>query len=120
MLIDLQRVLQRALASDEPLETLRQASRHLPPAARATLDRIDPEGLVLTSLLVRKLRFERLCSGDRTLEAWFDRDPAGFTGIFRAYNRAVPPREYFPREEARAFFAYLSEQGIAVPSGSPS
>ncbi len=119
MLTDLQRVLQKALASDAPLETLREAARGLPPAARAALDRIDSEGLIVAGLLVRKLRFDRLCAGDRRLEAWFDRDPARFTEIFRAYNRAVLPRVFFPEEEARAFFHYLNGQGITVP-GSDS
>jgi hypothetical protein len=115
MLIELQRVLQAALASDTPLETLREAARGLPAEARALLEQLDPDGFVVGSLLVRKLRFERICRGDSTLERWFDRDPAGFTEIFRVYNKEVPPREFFPQPEAAAFRDFLRRKGIPVP-----
>lgn len=112
MLIDLQRVLQSALTSDTPLDTLREAARKLPPEARRLLDSIDPEGFVLSSLLVRKLRFERICRGDAVMEQWFDRDPARFTEVFRVYNKEVPPREFFPQPEALAFRDFLRRKGI--------
>lgn len=115
MLIELQRVLQAALSSDAPLETLRRESRHLPDAARAALERMDPDGFVVSSLLVRKLRFERICRGDSALERWFEREPARFTEIFREYNREVPPREFFPQPEARAFRDFLQRKGYAEP-----
>jgi hypothetical protein len=115
VLIELQRVLQAALASDTPLDTLREATRELPAEARAILDRMDLEGFVVGSLLVRKLRFERICRGDEALERWFDRDPGGFTEIFRVYNREVPPREFFPQPEAAAFRDFLKRKGIPVP-----
>src|SRR5947207_13719463 len=67
MLIELQRVLQAALASDTPLDSLREAVRGLPAEARAILERVDPEGFVVGSLLVRKLRFERICRGDSAM-----------------------------------------------------
>jgi hypothetical protein len=115
MLIELQRVLQSALASDTPLQTLREAAALLPEDLRAVLDRIEPDGFVVTSLLVRKLRFERICTGDRDIERWFERDPAGFTEIFRAYTREIPSREFFPQPEALAFRAFLISKGLAVP-----
>jgi len=108
MLIDLQRALQQALASESPVETLRAAA--LGPEDRALADGIPADNLILAGLLVRKLRFERLCQGDERIEAWFDRDPAGFTEVFNAYHRAVPPREFFPQPEARAFREYLSSK----------
>jgi hypothetical protein len=110
MLIELQRLLQRALADDAPLERLREGAPGLPAEARALVDRIDPDGFLLTSLLVRKLRFEKLCRGDETLERWFERDPEGFTRAFRVYNREVEPRPFFPRDEARAFREFLARR----------
>jgi hypothetical protein len=115
MLIELQRVLQTALASDTPLDALREADRGLPAEARAILERMDPDGFVVASLLVRKLRFERICRGDKALECWFDRDPGGFTEIFRVYNREVPPWEFFPQPEAAAFRDFLRLKGLCVP-----
>ena len=115
MLIELQRVLQAALASDTPLDTLREAARGLPAEAKAILERMDPDGFVVGSLLVRKLRFERICRGDTAMERWFDRDPARFTEVFRVYNKEVPPREFFPQSEAAAFRDFLRRKGIPVP-----
>ena len=119
MLTDLQRVLQAALASDTPLETLRESARFLPAEARAMVDRIDPDGFVVTSLLVRKLRFERICRGDPEMVRWFEREPARFTEIFRHNSRSVPPRAYFPEEEARMFLDWLTEAGL-VPANLSS
>lgn len=104
MLIDLQRRLLRALHSEAPLETLRAEDPTL--AAR-----IDPDGFVLTSLLVRKLRFERLCRADSRIEAWFDRDPAGFMDVYRAYVADVEPRASFPKHEADAFHGWCRRTG---------
>lgn len=115
MLIELQRVLQAALTSDTPLETLRSAARGLPEHVRAVLDRMDPDGFVVSSLLVRKLRFERICRGDVAMEQWFEREPERFTEVFREYNREVPPREFFPQPEARAFREFLRRKGYPEP-----
>ncbi len=52
---------------------------------RERVERIDVDGFRLTALLVAKLRFERICRGDRSMEAWFHRDPQGFTRAYRAY-----------------------------------
>lgn len=115
MLIELQRVLQAALASESPLETLREAALGLPAGARALVERIDPDGFVVSSLLVRKLRFERICRGDAAMERWFEREPGRFAEIFRVYNREVPPREFFPQPEAEAFRAFLRSRGCEIP-----
>lgn len=113
MLKDLQRAILRALESDDPQAVLREAAAKLSEDDRAALARIDADGLALTRLLVRKLRFERICRGDKQAKAWFDRDPAGFTEAFRAYDREVPHREYFPRQEAESFRAWCGRRGIS-------
>ena len=115
MLIDVQRVLQQALASDVPLEVLRREAAGLSPEDRAQIERIESDGFRIASYLVRKLRFERICRGDNAVEEWFDRDPARVTDLFRDFNRDVPPRHFFPQEEARAFRAYLESRGLRTP-----
>jgi hypothetical protein len=90
----------RALA-EEPgwPDELRQAAR-----AAATQAR----GIELTALLVARLRFERLMQGSREASALFERDPAGFVALFRAYHREVAPSVYFPAQEGRLFTAWLA------------
>lgn len=75
---------------------------------------IDPDGLELTRLIVKKLRFELIVRGDSKMEAWFDLEPASFTEAFRAYDREVPPRSWFPREEAEKFRAWCREKNLTV------
>jgi hypothetical protein len=115
MLIDVQRVLQQALASDAPLEVLRREAAGLSPEDRTQIERIESDGFRIASFLVRKLRFERICRGDNAVEEWFDRDPARVTDLFRDFNRDVPPLAVFPREEAVAFHSYLKARGLSVP-----
>jgi hypothetical protein len=93
----------RALAEDASLpEELRQAAH-----AAATHAR----GIELTALLVARLRFERLMQGSRQAPALFERDPAGFAELFRAYHREVAPSVYFPAQEGRLFAAWLARRG---------
>lgn len=73
---------------------------------------VDRDGFALTALLIRKLRFERICRGSKRVEEWFERDPEAFTNAFRAYDAEVPPREYFPRQEADAFIAWCEKKGV--------
>ena len=115
MLTDLQGAILRALASDAPNETLRREAESLAPEDRAFIDGMDAEGFLLSSLLVRKLRFERICRGDTPMEEWFEREPARFTEVFRAYNREVPPTEFFPRQEALAFREYGMKKNLSGP-----
>ena len=115
MLRDLQRVLLRALASNEPMETLRKEAEGLRAEDRAVVDGLNPEGFLLTSLLVRKLRFERICRGDTKAEEWFVREPERFTDAFRAYTADVPPTEFFPRLEALAFRDWCGKHGFVNP-----
>jgi hypothetical protein len=112
VLTDLQRALARALTSDAPVDALKKEAAGLGPEDRALLEGLDPDRFLLTSLIVRKLRFERICRGDTKAEEWFMRDPAGFTEVFRAYNREVPSTEFFPRPEAVAFRKWCRAQGF--------
>lgn len=94
MLRELQGRLLRAVLDGEPFEG------------------VDPDGLELTRLVVKKLRFELIVRGDSTMEAWFDRDPAAFTDAFRQYDREVPPRSWFPREEAEKFRGWCESRNL--------
>jgi len=123
MLKDLQRVLARALASNDPVEALRRESASLAGADRAATESIDPEQFLLAGLLIRKLRFERICRGDAGVEEWFARDPAGCSKAFQAYNAEVPPVEFFPPPEAQAFRAWCERSGrgdLAAARESPA
>ena len=70
---------------------------------RAWLERLDEDGLILTGLMVKKLRFERLTRGDRTLADLFERDAKRFMELYRAYNAAVPPTACLPGHEAELY-----------------
>jgi len=81
---------------------------------------VDPDGLELTRLIVKKLRFELIVRGDAKMDAWFDLEPASFTDAFRAYDREVPPRSWFPREEAEKFRAWCRENNFTIKGPSAS
>jgi len=110
VLNDLERALVAALHADDALGALRGEARLLAPADRSSLEGAGGDGVLLTSLLVKKLRFEAVIRGDRNLEIEFERDPAAFTEEFRAFAREVPPREYFPSEAAASFRAWRSRR----------
>jgi len=73
---------------------------------------VDPDGLELTRLVVKKLRFELIVRGDAEMDRWFDRDPAAFTEAFRKYDLEVAPREWFPRQEAESFRAWCESRNL--------
>ncbi len=107
MLAALQQVLVDCCVADDPVATLgRLRQEH--PELSPWLEHVDPDGLLLTSLLVKKLRFERILRGDPNLAARFQKDPQAFTLAFRNYLNAVPPTSVFPAEEARAFREFLA------------
>ena len=106
----------RALHADDPLAALAREAQCLDPADRAAVIAAAGDGFVLTSLLVKKLRFEHIVRGDEAFEAWFDRDPRGFTEAFRAYAAAVPPRAYFPAAEAASFREWCDENRRSRPA----
>jgi hypothetical protein len=103
-----ERALVRAMAAPDPALELHRASRdrRLPAAVRRSLERAPADGVRMAALLVAKLRFERLLRGSPDAEAWFERDPEGFTSAFRRYHAAVPPTAFFPPAEARLFRAW--------------
>ena len=103
MLADVQAAWVRALHADDPAAALAREAASLAPADRAEALAAAGDGFLLTSLLVKKLRFEAIVRGDQALETWFDRDPRGFTDAFRAYAAAVEPRAYFPAAAAASF-----------------
>lgn len=106
MLQAVQQLLIEALLSDDPAAQLRaglQSADGLSAQERSWLEHIDADGLVLSSLLVKKLRFERLTRADREMGELFEQQPAEFMRLFRAYVSAVPPSVYFPGQEAYLF-----------------
>ncbi len=108
MLRDVQRVLIAALLADDPEAELRArlADARLTDAERRSLEAISPDGLRLSSLIVKKLRFERLVRGDGDLARLFEERPEEFMRLYREYAKAVPPEAYFPQEEGRLFRAW--------------
>ena len=94
-----------AMTARDPLAVLRGAPG-LSPEMHAALAQASPDGVRISALLVAQLRFERLIRGSGTSDAWFARDPAGFTASFRAYHAAVPPTAFSPWAEAALFEAF--------------
>src|SRR4051812_41495515 len=94
-----------ALLSDDPVAAVRAAADDagLSPQERDWLRSLSPDGVAMTALVLKKLRFERLPDGDRDTAEQFARAPAAFMALFRAYTAATPPEQYFPDAEARQF-----------------
>lgn len=113
MLIEFERIVVAALHDERPAERLAAlvaaAGDRLDADERARLAAIDPDGFRVASIVVRKLRLERVLAGDAELRALCEADPAAFTETFRRYEAAVPPTFDFPAEEARAFRAFVGE-----------
>ena len=95
----------RLVLSRDPVAELGRLrrSRAVPAALRRRLAQADVDGVVLTSLLVARLRFERLLRGSPAAEAWFDDDAPGFAAAFKRYHTEVPPTAFFPPDEADLF-----------------
>jgi hypothetical protein len=105
-----QGIIFESLLAADPWESLQRAiaaAETLTEEDRAALARVERDGFVLTSLLVKKLRFERAIRGDPELYEEFERDPEKFTACFRRYLARVRPLAFFPEEEARAFREFL-------------
>ena len=108
MLAVLQKVLVDCCVADDPVATF-AALQKAHPELEPWLRHVDADGLQLTSLLVKKLRFERILRGDPNLAARFEKEPQAFTVAFRNYLNQVPPTYIFPAEEARAFREFLAK-----------
>ena len=87
----------------------------LPEDLRKRLSSVDPDGVQLTSIIVARLRFERLIQGSNRARAWFEEDPRAFTKAFKRYHTTVAARATFPSQEARAFEAWLDNAGEPPP-----
>lgn len=107
MLSSVERILVLALHDERPVERLQallaSADGALDASDRTALEAIDPDGLRMTSLIVRKLRFERVLRGDPALAEEHESQPDVLRALLRSYAAAVPPEHGFPEQEARAF-----------------
>lgn len=103
-LSELQELVTALIADSDSLAALRAAN--LPSPARDAVACIDSEGWRLTSLIVRKLRFERMCLADGAFRRAFEENGAAVVRQWEAFVRAIPPRAIDAFEEARAFRAW--------------
>jgi hypothetical protein len=113
VLPSVQDILMKVLLDDDPVTCLRrqlEEARELSAQERAWLGGLDADGLILTSLIVKKLRFERLTRADRGLAELFEHEPERFLALFRSYTAEVAPTAYFPGQEA-ALFRQWQEKG---------
>ncbi len=110
MLEALNEVLARALHAADPAAELvlavARAGDRLTAEERSWLLAADRDGLAVTSIIVKRLRFERALRGDPSLEAELERDPAAFAERWKRFAAAVPPLARSDAEEARAFRAF--------------
>src|SRR5262245_56736954 len=96
----------RALLEDDPVAALGrlvEEANGLSAEDRDRLRRLDADGLRLTGLLVRKLRFERLTRADPRLASLFFERPEEFMSLFASYTEEVPPTAYLPASEGELF-----------------
>jgi hypothetical protein len=70
----------------------------------------------MAAILVVRLRFERLLRGSPVAEEWFERDPESFAEAFRRYHAEVPPRAFFPADEAALFRAWRDRRAAPPPA----
>lgn len=120
-LVSLHLALTRALHARDPLAVLQTEREQLTGSAQSAVDFIlnhprERDGFVISSLLVKKLRFELVYRGDNRLARWFDRDPAAFAAAFQEYQQSVVARECFARPAAAAFLQFLESRGLAGPA----
>ncbi len=108
MLDELQAVLVSCCTAPDSAAALAEA-RGSHPELAPWLETVDVEGLRLTGLLIRKLRFERIVRGDSSLAARFEAAPADFTAMFRKYLVAESPSCVFPEDEAARFRRFIAQ-----------
>jgi uncharacterized protein YeaO (DUF488 family) len=120
MLHRFQSILAHALLDDNPhakLHRLLAENDDLDAEHRAMLERLDPEGLKLSSVMFQKIRFEQLLRGHRGLRELFSTDPRAFMELYRAYAAEVPSCCYLTDEEGQCFDDWLQSttNPVAVP-----
>jgi hypothetical protein len=100
-----QSILLRALTSDDPPAALAPLldAAELTEEERAWLRCLDADGLRMTGLMLKKLRFEQLTRGDAEMAELFAQSPQEFLRRFDAYATAVLPGAYFPDQEAAMY-----------------
>ncbi|MEZ6195323.1 MAG: DUF692 family protein [Planctomycetota bacterium] len=108
----LQRAVAERIADSDAFDDLLRAE--LPEAAREALSHLDAEGYRLTSLIVRKLRFERMCLVDTAFAERFETEPEATIEDWEAFVREVPHRAVFPHEDAQAYHRWRAAR---APSG---
>ncbi len=74
---------------------------------------LDADGFRIASLMVARLRFERLVQGSREAAASFELDPQAFSERFRLYHGQVPMSAESPAEEAVLFARWLAASNQA-------
>lgn len=122
MLNRVQQILLDSLLSDDPPATLRQLTDQAADLAeqeRTYLRQIDADGFTLSSLLVKKLRFERLTLAHRELAELFDQQPEQFVRLFTAYTSEIPPTAYFPSEEASRYHQWHEQLAAERVDSTP-
>jgi len=105
-----ERLLAEAFTQRDPLTWLREREGDLPEAIASVLPGISDDGARIASILVARLRFERLVQGSRIAGEWYDTDARAFTLAFKRYHAEVPSEVLFPKDEARLYEAWLERQ----------
>ena len=109
-LTDLQRMLVEALPQRDPAAVLRQSpSDALSPIETEAVLRVPEDGLLLTSLVIIKLRMQQLLKSPGALKQ-FEEDPEAFARIFERYHSDCPMADFFPEGEGARFADWLSIQ----------
>jgi hypothetical protein len=119
MLGMLQRLLLEVLLTERPDQELPRRLEHadgLTNQEIAWLRGLDADGLIMTGLMVKKLRFERLTRADGEAAKLFEEQPSEFVRLFQAYTTAVAPSVYFAGQEASLFRQWRQRSSCHSPT----
>jgi hypothetical protein len=121
-LADLQRLLAEALPQRDPAAALRppsvEAEAQRGPAGALslteleTVQRLPEDGLLLTSLVLVKLRIQQLLKNPIAAKL-FEESPEAFARLFEQYHTACPMTDFFPEGEGKRFEAWLQRAGFS-------
>lgn len=118
-LADLQRLLADALPRRDPYAELRESPVDgLSPQESIAVQRLSEDGLLLTSLVLVKLRMQQLLKSHAESASLFEVDPAAFVHLFEEYHTNCPMADYFPEGEAQRFVNWLERRQVVVASPS--